>query len=614
MQGKIETQVEDVLEYSSVIVGSGPVGLLSTLAALKHASSTDVVALLADRRDELGVREQVLWIQQDVYDFIEGLVGKELMTQYRSELAITEDGDYDEDNPLKPHGYFITTGDLERLAYAALTEQYEEGVDYDIIDTKKIAAHEDSADVIKINKREKTILVKAEGMNGERDGKVHNIALKFNNLVAADGAKRSIAKALGEEELIFDETQKPLQHKRHVVATFKIPEGTTPRACSVLKVRASEDTGVPEPVVMAPTKKAPERIIKPCSMGTLREYGWKGNTRPYSQVFATRDVIYIGVEMPSELPKEKAQEYAKLMMLDQLPADYLEGITEIECDMRTAYGKKKALLKTSVFDLELGDLNKTLIPCGDLSDEEDIGAIFFMGDARKNPLYTTGSGAQTGIREVRNFEQFLIDRQSATHGIAHDLEKFHAHSRALLDAIVEKQNTWIGGRVAKEQEACANLRDFKTYKAHILKVKDFVDAFLSEASEVEDSPFVNYLKTDLLGLKSNHKKLFACCNGESDITCYTGINVSKFLTAIEAIRINVYNKYPSLAKILDATPTGAHDFVSDFYNNLNPIMRDISKPTVTEIGFFASETRSSAPITLVKTSEVENGTKVNNLS
>ncbi len=607
------TEVEDVIEkplvkpqeYSSVIVGSGPVGLLSTLAALKH-SPDEAVALLADRKDELGVREQVLWIQQDVYDFIKSLVGEELMTQYEDELAITKDGDYDPLDPQKAYGYFITTGDLERLAFAALQDQYEEGTDYDIIDTKKIAARENSADVIKIDKAKKTITVLAEGMNGEKAVAAEEITLKFKYLVAADGAKRSIASALGEDELFFDSTQKPLQHKRHVVATFKIPEGTEPRACSTLKVRASPETGVPEPVVMAATATVPERVINPCPMEQLRSYGWKGHTRPYSQVFATRDVIYIGVELPDDLPKEKAQEYAKLLMRDQLPADYLAGITEIECDLRTAYGKKKALLKTSVFELELGDLNRTLIPCGDLQDEEDVGAIFFMGDSRKNPLYTTGSGAQTGIREVRNFEQFLKDRQTATNTVAHDLEKFHAHSRALLDVIVDKQDTWVSGRVTKEAEACANYKIFTQYSGNIHRVSSFANILLEVVEEIEASrmpgvdevpAFVAAIKEELLGLQARHKKLFACSKGEAHITCYNGINVSKLLEDMDNIRVKILRKYPSLEKLLDSTPAEAHKLVDECYRELTVTMRDFSKPTALEVGFFTSEptTRSTSP-------------------
>jgi len=70
-----------------------------------------------------------------------------------------------------------------------------------------------------------------------------------------------------------------------------------------------------------------------------------------------------------------------------------------------------------------------------------------------------------------------------------------------------------------------------------------------------------------------------------------------------------------LEKLVDATPTGAHDFVSDFYNNIKTIMRDVSKPTVTELSIFATEKRSASLSSLKPSSEVDISTKVvNNIS
>jgi len=54
---------EEIPSYHTVAVGSGPVGLLSALSALQHCNPGEKVAILADRREELGVRQQVLWIQ-----------------------------------------------------------------------------------------------------------------------------------------------------------------------------------------------------------------------------------------------------------------------------------------------------------------------------------------------------------------------------------------------------------------------------------------------------------------------------------------------------------------------------------------------------------------------
>lgn len=129
--------------------------------------------------------------------------------------------------------------------------------------------------------------------------------MKFKYLVAADGAKRSLVKEMGEKEVFFDKTQKPLHHTKHVVATFRLPIGTTPKTCSQLKVHVSEETGTAEPVVLPEEGEIPERQIEPCPMSEIRKYGWTGHTRPHSQIYATRDVIYIGAEMPPILIRSR---------------------------------------------------------------------------------------------------------------------------------------------------------------------------------------------------------------------------------------------------------------------------------------------------------------------
>ena len=251
-----------------------------------------------------------------------------------SELAVTED---EED------GYYLTTGDFERLLYVALSE-YTLGTDYDFIDVQKIGPKQSITDAIQIDKESQVISVKGLSHNNTPlDGAPKTCSLNFKNLVAADGARRTIAKAMGEEEVLYDETQIPMHHTKHVVATFRLPEGTTPQVCSKLKVYPGA-TGAEQ--VSKPTlEDIPfSRDINPCSLEKLKtEFGWKGHTRPHSQIYATRDVVYIGAEMPADLPKEKAREYAMLMMQDQLPKDYIEQITEIPCDLSTAYGKKMFL-------------------------------------------------------------------------------------------------------------------------------------------------------------------------------------------------------------------------------------------------------------------------------
>ena len=408
--------------YNTVVIGAGPIGLMAAVCALKHSEASEKVAIVADRMEELGVRQQVLWIQEDVFAFIKDIAGAAVVQKYIDDLSITED----------PHeGYYITTGDLERLFYDVLSSQYTAGVDYDVFQSQKLAPSQKPDELIQVDLDNRCVSITGLACNNSCfESGPKSIPLKFKYLIAADGAKRSLVKTLGSDVVFFDKTQEPLIHTKHVVATFRIPEGSTPRTCSELKIHLDEakiggkteaeteteaeaeagaGTGAGAGSSSDPTPQS--RVYSPLPLSVLQEkYHWEGHARPYSQIYSTRDVIYIGAEMPLSLPRELAGEYAKQLMKDSLPEDYLLKIQELPCDLTTNFGKKQKQLSVSIFDIELGDINRTVLACGDTSDESKTGVLFFMGDARKNPLYTTGTGAQTGIREVMQFESFL-DKQ-----------------------------------------------------------------------------------------------------------------------------------------------------------------------------------------------------------
>ncbi|MGL5742679.1 MAG: hypothetical protein ACRCXC_09105 [Legionella sp.] len=139
MQSKLET-----VNYFTVALGAGPSGLLATLSALKFCPRDSKVALIGDRIEERGIREQILWIEVDVFDFIEKMVGTDLVRSYVTSMEITEKYEKTEKK-----GYFITTGDLEKLLYEGLQEQYTQGVHYDVIQSEKIATGVEPKDKIK---------------------------------------------------------------------------------------------------------------------------------------------------------------------------------------------------------------------------------------------------------------------------------------------------------------------------------------------------------------------------------------------------------------------------------------------------------------------------------
>ncbi len=588
----LEVVAQETPSYHTVAVGSGPVGLLAALSALQHCKLGEKVAILADRKEELGVRQQVLWIQEDVFQFVKKLVGEELMDQYMAELAITED---EED------GYYLTTGDFEKLLYAALSE-YTIGEHYDFIEVQKIAPPQKITDAIQVDKENSVISVQGLAVNNVKLGDgPQTCSLNFKHLVAADGARRTVAKAMGEEDVIFADTQSPMHHSKHVVASFRIPEGTTPQVCSKLKVYPGASG--PETVSMPVVHEAFTRDIDPCSLGKLKtEFGWKGHTRPHSQIYATRDVVYIGAEIPADLPKDKAREYALLMMRDQLPKDYIDRISEIPCDMSTAYGRKMAQLKVSVFDIELGEINKTLQVCAN-EDESEIGVIFYMGDAKKNPLYTTGTGVQTGVREVMGFDTYLesmdkpkldTDERTDKQRLRAELENYHFHAQTILGTIRDVQDNWVSGRVKKEKEAQKNFQLFSQHKKSISEL----NTFITEVNEVHGSlptpiitevpEFLTFVHSKLNELQDKYKKVCSCCRGENFITSYNGVDVEGMINDFQKIKAEFLTKYPSLERLIDEVPGPAQQLVSECYKEFLDQFKTVVTPSLSKIGLFSS--------------------------
>ena len=172
--------------YHTVVIGTGTVGLISALCALGHRQTNTEhgkIAIIADRLDEIGLRQQVLWIQQDVFDFIQHLTGRKLMQDFIDANTITVD---------KKDGYYITTGDLERLLYNALKTHPINH--YDLIQSEKITKKTKDQDAIKVDLERKSIEITVTTVNTlvyEEDS-YPRMSLQFERLVVADGAKRSI--------------------------------------------------------------------------------------------------------------------------------------------------------------------------------------------------------------------------------------------------------------------------------------------------------------------------------------------------------------------------------------------------------------------------------------
>ena len=574
-------QTDHVPYYHTVIVGGGPIGLLGAITALSHCKPGEKIALLADRIDELGIRQQVLWLQQDVYDYIEKMVGPDFMRKYTADGAIIKD---------ENDGYYITTGTLEKLFYATLEKN--RGGACDIIETPKIPATAVSSDYLNIEKKRSMIIVQALRQNGEKlglnPGEFVSKALCYKYLIAADGAKRSVARALGEKDILFETTQEPLHHTKHIVASFKLPEGISPQMCNMMKVHPGDEG--PEKVHLPADKWLDERVIDPTSLGALRErYGWTSHTRPYSQIYTAGDVVYIGAEMPENLKDtEQRKAYALDLMGDQLPRDVIARMKEIPCD-DSAYGQKMAQLKLSVFDINLGDVNFTLEVTGVTDEEETTSVIFFMGDARKNPLYTTGTGVQTGIREVMKFDELLANLEapqasaSASASAADErpsvlalsLAKYHAEVRWILDDIALKQDQWIAGRKEKEAKATQNFLFFSQSEEQIQEISAFIkklDAEVNSLPKIDDSSaapsFLRLVNRKLNDLRETYKKVFQCCKGETHITSYNGVHVKAMLADVLNICESIFLETPSVDRLTAGTQDSTKTVVAEYYQEL----------------------------------------------
>ena len=559
--------------YNTVVIGAGPIGLMAAVCALKHSEASEKVAIVADRMEELGVRQQVLWIQEDVFAFIKDIAGAAVVQKYIDDLSITED----------PHeGYYITTGDLERLFYDVLSSHYTAGVDYDVFQSQKLAPSQKPDELIQVDLDNRCVSITGLACNNSCfESGPKSIPLKFKYLIAADGAKRSLVKTLGSDVVFFDKTQEPLIHTKHVVATFRIPEGTTPRRCSELKVhlneaRAGAGTGAGAGSSSDPTPQS--RVYSPLPLSELQEkYHWEGHARPYSQIYSTRDVIYIGAEMPRSLPRELAGEYAKQLMKDSLPEDYLLRVDELPCDLTTNFGKKQKQLSVSIFDIELGDINRTVLACGDTSDESKTGVLFFMGDARKNPLYTTGTGAQTGIREVMQFESFLDKQSTHTRSLGDNLTEYHAETRRILDDIIALQNKWVSGRNTRHLEAEQNFLLDNIYHE---KIKAFGQLALigvainTDLKKHEMSPdFMSKICDEITSLTTNYSKAI---NASESIYSYNDMKMSLLLADINVLYSHIFSEYPSVDSITypPLTDASTKSQIEDFYVNMKRTLEE----------------------------------------
>jgi gamma-glutamyl-gamma-aminobutyrate hydrolase PuuD/uncharacterized protein YjbI with pentapeptide repeats len=381
-------------------------------------------------------------------------------------------------------------------------------------------------------------------------------AFGFHDVVASNGAKQQAEKAMaGRVEGDDVHLTLPL-YKSHVATIFSITGTTTfnfgkdPTAPKALESKLVSK--------MLDYCKKNKNARTPVPMSDLRKYGWEPHSRPHQQVYTTggdnptndedRDYLYIGCEYPEALKPERLKEFVNIMIASKAkpvseevaiayskipplilekinayktPVDQLkerdyqvlskslardwsrmllkDALPEVVCVVSNITDPEysptergKDILSTSQFDLGFFELGRSIYPLG----SRESGRAFFIsvGDGRMFPLYTTGTGAQTGLKLARLYDkakrdymglmlglgkepkfQVLMSTTNAnqldpkkceSHQVIYneyldEVEKivgkvygeYHAASRQVIDEIREVQGKWIDTRNQRFQKA-----------------------------------------------------------------------------------------------------------------------------------------------------------------
>ncbi|KTD64595.1 gamma-glutamyl-gamma-aminobutyrate hydrolase family protein [Legionella shakespearei] len=223
-----------------------------------------------------------------------------------------------------------------------------------------------------------------------------------------------------------------------------------------------------------------DKTSEPIKMVALREYGWTDASRPHQQIYASRantlehEFCYIGCEYPEALKvpairvaielklsnpaeyeksvparireaidrdpnkdhanlisKKLCRQWSRMLFQDALPENICDAhITDPVYDNPSdpiQIGQRQ--LETSPFDLAFSELDTSIIISGDPL-HEDVGTIVSLGDGRMLPLYTTGTGFQTGAKMAMHYHHA---QTALAKGLAAFKEKYHWDSGSTKD-------------------------------------------------------------------------------------------------------------------------------------------------------------------------------------
>jgi gamma-glutamyl-gamma-aminobutyrate hydrolase PuuD/uncharacterized protein YjbI with pentapeptide repeats len=253
-----------------------------------------------------------------------------------------------------------------------------------------------------------------------------------------------------------------------------------------------------------------DKTGEPIKMAVLREYGWTDASRPHQQIYASRantlehEFCYIGCEYPEALKapairvaielklsnpteyeksvpakireaidrdpnkdhanlisKKLCRQWSRMLFQDALPKNICDAhITDPVYDNPTdpiQIGQKQ--LETSPFDLAFSELDTSIIISGDPL-HEDVGTIVSLGDGRMLPLYTTGTGFQTGAKMAMHYhhaqnamtkgrdvlkEKYHLD----SGGTKDEAEQYRSEYQSLIEAVYTRYHAEVRSEVDK---------------------------------------------------------------------------------------------------------------------------------------------------------------------
>lgn len=552
--------------YDTIIVGLGPVGLSSAVAAIERGEK---VALITDRdpHKDLGVRQQVLGVDE-VMDWVSDMIRPDILSKYQASHRLRRTMYQPAEGEPYPYWYF-SIGALEEILLDEIDARIADQVNAQLERDPKLdpmdARHRVALDIIKVAKipaelsnnidlstsgpdqnqqealhqymalsasERKLTLGNIEEINGQKlSGPHQKQAFYFHDLLAANGSKQQTEKALADRLRGANVHLTQPCYESHVATIFSI-RGQTPSTTQGPSLLPQ--TLTPEWIDdMVEHCKMNKDLTQPVSMQALQAYGWELASRPHQQVYTTgadaenkNDLLYIGCEYPealkpealkiavtlaikaynkpsdslemkcyqalpdairreiellpyerlsqlndrdyAQLSSQLARQWSRLLLEDALPKEIC--CDENICDPNYSKDERaKAILSTSRFDLKFFELGQSLSVLGDR--EKGWGAFISLGDGRMFPLYTTGTGAQTGLKLARIFhqskEKFNQELQAIFAHPTNDADyqekiealtekmysEYHALSRIEIDNIRTIQADWIEKRNQREQKA-----------------------------------------------------------------------------------------------------------------------------------------------------------------